>query len=102
VHNTQAQDHGLEKALDRKLIDLARPAIERGEPVQADIPVRNINRTCGAMLSGQIAQRYGQAGLPDDTIRFKFAGSAGQSFGAFLARGVTFELEGDANDYLGK
>jgi glutamate synthase domain-containing protein 2/glutamate synthase domain-containing protein 1/glutamate synthase domain-containing protein 3 len=98
----QAQDHGLAEALDYKLIDHAREAIENGTPVEIKLPIRNIHRTVGAMLSGEIARRYGSAGLPDDTIRFRFNGSAGQSFGAFLAKGATLELEGDANDYVGK
>ena len=102
LYQTGRQDHGLDHALDQHLIRLAEPALERRERVSADVPVRNINRTCGAMLSGEVAKRYGQAGLPDDTVHFKFAGTAGQSFGAFLARGVTLELEGDSNDYVGK
>ena len=72
------------------------------ERVTAELPIRNVHRTVGAMLSGEVARRYGSAGLPEDTIHFHFSGSAGQSFGAFLATGVTLELEGDANDYLGK
>ena len=99
---TTKQDHGLAEALDFKLIDHARDAIENQTPVEFKLPIRNIHRTVGAMLSGEIARKYGSAGLPDDTIHFKFSGSAGQSFGAFLAKGVTLELEGDANDYVGK
>jgi glutamate synthase domain-containing protein 2/glutamate synthase domain-containing protein 1/glutamate synthase domain-containing protein 3 len=98
----QAQDHGLDQALDYKLIDHARETIEGGEPIVIKLPIRNIHRTVGAMLSGEIARRHGSAGLPDGTIHFQFTGSAGQSFGAFLAHGVTLELEGDANDYVGK
>ena len=98
----QAQDHGLSEALDYKLIEFARDSIENGTPIEIKLPIRNVHRTVGAMLSGEIARRHGSAGLPDDTIRFQFSGSAGQSFGAFLARGVTLELEGDANDYVGK
>ena len=98
----QPQDHGLEQALDYKLIDHAHDALEHGTPIEIRLPIRNVHRTVGAMLSGEIARRYGSAGLPDDTIRFRFTGSAGQSFGAFLAKGVTLELEGDANDYVGK
>ncbi|MGI8988006.1 MAG: glutamate synthase large subunit [Bryobacteraceae bacterium] len=98
----QSQDHGLDQALDYKLIDHAREAIENRTPVEFKLPIRNVHRTVGAMLSGEIARRYGSAGLPDDTIKFEFNGSAGQSFGAFLAKGVTLELEGDANDYVGK
>jgi glutamate synthase domain-containing protein 2/glutamate synthase domain-containing protein 3 len=96
------QDHGLESALDHKLIDHAREALEHGTPVSLSLPISNTHRTVGAMLSGEIARRYGSEGLPDDTIRFDFAGSAGQSFGAFLAKGVTMVLEGEANDYVGK
>jgi glutamate synthase (NADPH) large chain len=98
----QSQDHGLNEALDYKLIDNARDAVENGTPIEIKLPIRNVHRTVGAMLSGEIARRYGSAGLPDDTIRFQFNGSAGQSFGAFLAKGVTLELEGDSNDYTGK
>jgi glutamate synthase domain-containing protein 3 len=98
----QAQDHGLSEALDYELIERARDSIENGTPVEIKLPIRNVHRTVGAMLSGEIARRHGSAGLPDNTIRFRFSGSAGQSFGAFLAKGVTLELEGDANDYVGK
>ena len=96
------QDHGLEKSLDNKLIELARTALENAEPVEIDLPIVNTNRTVGATLSHEIAKRHGEHGLPEDTIKIKLAGSAGQSFGAFLARGVSLELEGDANDYVGK
>jgi glutamate synthase domain-containing protein 2/glutamate synthase domain-containing protein 3 len=98
----RAQDHGLEQALDYKLIDHAREALENRTPIEFKLPIRNVHRTVGAMLSGEIARRYGSNGLPDDTIKFEFTGSAGQSFGAFLAKGVTLVLEGDANDYVGK
>jgi glutamate synthase domain-containing protein 3 len=98
----ESQAHGLEKALDNRLIELARPALERREKVTIDTPIRNINRTVGTMLSYQIASRYGHEGLPDDTIHVRLAGSAGQSFGAFLARGVTLDLVGDTNDYCAK
>jgi glutamate synthase domain-containing protein 2/glutamate synthase domain-containing protein 1/glutamate synthase domain-containing protein 3 len=98
----QEQDHGLSEALDYKLIEFARDSIDNGTPIEIKLPIRNVHRTVGAMLSGEIARRHGSAGLPDDTIRFQFSGSAGQSFGAFLAKGVTLELEGDANDYVGK
>jgi glutamate synthase domain-containing protein 3 len=98
----ETQDHGLERALDHRLIELAAPALERGEKVKIDMPIRNVNRTVGAMLSGAIAKKYGHAGLPDDTINVRLAGSSGQSFGAFLARGITLELIGEANDYVGK
>jgi glutamate synthase (NADPH) large chain len=97
-----AQDHGLEQALDYKLIDHAKDALENRTPVEFKMPIRNVHRTVGAMLSGEIARRYGSDGLPEGTIKFEFNGSAGQSFGAFLARGVTLTLEGDANDYVGK
>jgi glutamate synthase (NADPH/NADH) large chain len=98
----EPQDHGLGKALDNRLIELARPALERGEKVTIEMPIRNINRTFGTMLSHRIARRHGHDGLPDDTVRVRLAGSAGQSFGAFLARGVTLDLIGDTNDYCGK
>ena len=101
-YHCEQQDHGLEKALDNRLIELARPALECGEKVAIDMPIRNINRTVGTMLSWKIAKRYGHEGLPDDTIHIRFAGSAGQSFGAFLAHGVTLELIGDTNDYCAK
>jgi glutamate synthase (NADPH/NADH) large chain len=99
---TIPQDHGLNQALDYKLIDHASEALESKTPVEFKLPIRNIHRTVGAMLSGEIARRYGSAGLPDETIKFYFTGSAGQSFGAFLSKGVTMTLEGDANDYVGK
>ncbi len=102
VYNCERQDHGLEKALDHKLIEQARPALERGEPVRIETPIANTNRTFGAMLSGEVAKRYGHAGLPEDTIAITARGTAGQSFGAFLARGVSIELIGEANDYVGK
>ena len=98
----QAQDHGLEQALDHLLVERARPTIESGDPVEMNLSIRNVHRSVGSMLSGEIARRYGSGGLPDDTIRIHLTGSAGQSFGAFLARGVTLTLEGDANDYVGK
>jgi glutamate synthase (NADPH/NADH) large chain len=101
-YNTEKQDHGLEKALDHRLIELAKPALERAEKVTIEMPIRNINRTVGTMLSWEIAKRYGHDGLPDDTVHIRFAGSAGQSFGAFLAKGVTLDLIGDTNDYCGK
>ncbi|HEX6004368.1 MAG TPA: glutamate synthase-related protein, partial [Burkholderiales bacterium] len=101
-HRCESQDHGLDKALDNRLIELAMPALERGEKVAIDTPIRNINRTVGTMLSWHVAKRYGHDGLPDDTIHIRLAGSAGQSFGAFLARGITLDLVGDTNDYCGK
>ena len=96
------QDHGLEQVLDHQLIKLAQPALKNREPVTARIRLSNTNRTVGAMLSNQIAQRYGEKGLPEDTITFRCKGSAGQSFGAFSAPGITFDVRGDANDYFGK
>jgi glutamate synthase domain-containing protein 3 len=96
------QDHGLQQALDHELIKLAQPALETRTPVEMSFPIRNVHRAVGAMLSGEIARRYASEGLPDDTIRVHLTGSAGQSFGAFLARGVTLTLEGDTNDYAGK
>ena len=100
--NCQKQDHGLEDVLDRRLIEQAADALDRRRPVRITTRVRNTNRIVGAMLSGEVAKRYGHQGLPDDTIHIACEGTAGQSFGAFLARGVTLELEGDANDYAGK
>jgi glutamate synthase (NADPH/NADH) large chain len=102
LYHRERQDHGLEKALDLRLIELAGAALERGERVAIDMPIRNINRTVGTMLSGEVAKRYGHDGLPDDTIHVRLAGSAGQSFGAFLARGITLDLIGETNDYCGK
>ena len=100
--NNDVQDHGLINALDNKLIALAKPALEQGEKVVLDIPIANTNRTVGTMLSHQIASRYGNAGLPNDTIHVNFTGTSGQSFAAFLAKGITFELTGEGNDYVGK
>ncbi|MGB8434486.1 MAG: glutamate synthase large subunit [Burkholderiales bacterium] len=100
--NCEAQDHGLDKALDNRLVELAQPALEHGEKITIEMPVRNINRTVGTLLSWNVAKRYGLDGLPDDTIHVRFAGTAGQSFGAFLARGITLELIGETNDYCGK
>jgi len=99
---TVEQDHGLDLALDNELISLAEQALERGEPVRIELPIRNVNRTVGTMLGAELTRRYGGAGLPDDTITVQFRGSAGQSFGAFVPRGITLRLEGDANDYTGK
>jgi glutamate synthase (NADPH/NADH) large chain len=101
-HCVQRQDHGLDAVLDIQLISIAHEALERGTPVEAQLTIRNIHRSVGAMLGGRIATRYGSAGLPEETIRFQFRGSAGQSFAAFLPRGVTLTLEGEANDYVGK
>jgi glutamate synthase (NADPH/NADH) large chain len=102
LYQTETQDHGLESALDQDLILAAAPALERGETVQIERDVKNVNRTVGAMLSGEVAKRFGHTGLPTNSIQLSFTGVAGQSFGAFLAHGVTAELEGDANDYVGK
>ncbi len=102
LHQIETQDHGLDKALDQDLIAAAASALERGEAVRIEREVRNVNRTVGAMLSGEVARRYGHEGLPNNTIQIAFTGVAGQSFGAFLAHGVTLELTGDANDYVGK
>ena len=101
-HHCETQDHGLARALDHKLIAQARPALESKKPVQFEVAIKNVNRSVGAMLSGEVARRYGHTGLPEDTIHIKLTGTAGQSFGAWLAHGVTLELEGDANDYVGK
>ena len=98
----ETQNHGLGKALDNELVARAAPALERGEKVEIALPVKNINRTVGAMLSGAIAAGYGRAGLPEDSIRILLTGTAGQSFAAFLARGATLELVGEGNDYVGK
>jgi glutamate synthase (NADPH) large chain len=96
------QDHGLDKALDNTLIQLAEGALEEGLPVRLELPIRNVNRTVGTMLGYEVTKRWGGEGLPEDTISVSFTGSAGQSFGAFVPRGVTLRLTGDANDYLGK
>ena len=100
--HAQTQDHGLEMALDRHLIAQAQNALNDGQPVSIDSAICNVNRTAGTMLSHEVAKRYGHAGLPADTITVKFTGTAGQSFGAFLAHGVSFELHGEGNDYVGK
>ncbi len=100
--HTDEQDHGLARALDHKLIAQAQPALERAERVSFISPIRNVNRTVGTLLSSQVARKYGHAGLPDDTIHIQLQGTAGQSFGAFLAAGITLDLVGDANDYAGK
>ena len=98
----QAQDHGLDQALDHALIEQAKPALESLTRVTGSFAIRNVHRAVGAMLGGEIARRYGAAGLPEGSIHFRFKGSAGQSFGAFVPNGVTLELEGDSNDYVGK
>ena len=102
IHNGERQDHQLEKALDIGLIEAAAPALDKGQPVSIERGVANVNRTVGAMLSGEVARRYGHVGLPEDSISVKLRGTAGQSFGAFLARGISLELTGDGNDYVGK
>jgi glutamate synthase (NADPH/NADH) large chain/glutamate synthase (ferredoxin) len=99
---TRAQEHGLEEALDRTLIQLAEGALEDAHPVRLELPVRNVNRTIGTLLGSEVTRRYGAAGLPDNTIHVTLTGSAGQSIGAFLPAGITLELVGDANDYVGK
>jgi glutamate synthase (NADPH/NADH) large chain len=103
VRKVVEQDHGIQHSLDMTtLVPRCQPAIERGEPVSLSLPIRNINRTVGTILGSEVTRKYGSAGLPDDTIRLKFTGSAGQSFAAFVPRGITLTLEGDANDYCGK
>jgi len=97
------QDHGIERSLDvTTLLDICKPAIEKGEKVVAEVPIRNVNRVTGTITSGEVTKKWGAKGLPADTIRIHFNGSAGQSFGAFMTRGMTFSIEGDANDYVGK
>jgi glutamate synthase (NADPH) large chain len=102
VHQCEEQDHGLERALDHQLIARSQPALERQERVEMDLPIKNSNRTVGAMLSGKVARKYGEEGLPPGTINIRLRGCAGQSFGAFLAEGIDITLEGDTNDYMGK
>ncbi|SDG74970.1 glutamate synthase large subunit [Pelagibacterium luteolum] len=102
IHHTELQNHHLEAVLDRKLIENARTAIDTRMPVQFEMPIRSLNRSAGAMLSGEVAKKYGHKGLAEDTISVTFRGTAGQAFGAFLARGISFDLIGDANDYVGK
>ena len=102
LFNNDVQDHGLKNALDNQLITLAKPALEKGQKVTIDLPITNTNRTCGTMLSNQVATLYGNKGLPDDTISIKLKGTAGQSFAAFLAHGISIELTGEGNDYVGK
>jgi glutamate synthase (NADPH/NADH) large chain len=101
-YQTIAQDHGLERALDNTLISLARDAIDNGTRVTIDLPIRNVNRTTGTMLGSELTRRWGGDGLPDDTIQINFTGSAGQSFAAFVPKGITMRLVGDANDYFAK
>jgi glutamate synthase (NADPH/NADH) large chain len=102
IYNCEKQNHHLDRAMDNELIEQATPAIQRGEPVHIAREIRNVHRTVGAMLSGEVAKRYGHVGLPEDTIQISLRGNAGGSFGAFLARGIALELIGDANDYVGK
>jgi len=102
LHRITAQDHGLDRALDNTLIQLAEGALEEGHPVRLELPIRNVNRTVGTMLGYEVTKRWGGEGLPRDTISVAFTGSAGQSFGAFVPHGITLRLTGDANDYLGK
>ncbi len=103
LRNTKTQDHGLEKSLDvTELVPLARAAIDSGEPVRAQVKIRNVNRTVGTILGHEVTKKYGGEGLPDGTIDLTLIGSAGQSFGAFVPKGITLRLEGDANDYVGK
>ncbi|MFQ5898117.1 MAG: glutamate synthase large subunit [Candidatus Methylomirabilia bacterium] len=103
IHQVREQDHGLERSLDRTtIVPLCQPALERREPVDLRLPIRNVNRTVGTILGFEVTNRYGPEGLPEDTIRIHFTGSAGQSFGAFVPTGITLILEGDSNDYLGK
>ena len=101
-YNCEPQEHSLDKALDNELIELARPALEEGQPVRIETTIRNTNRTFGAMLSGEVAKRYGHKGLPEDTISILVKGTAGQSFGSFVSAGISIELQGEGNDYVGK
>jgi glutamate synthase (NADPH/NADH) large chain len=102
IYKCEPQDHQIHEILDRRLIAESQAALDRGAPVRLQARIQNTDRAVGGMLSGEVAKRYGHAGLPDGTIHVRFTGTAGQSFGAWLARGITFELEGDANDYVGK
>jgi len=102
LYNSEKQDHGMDNILDWRLLEAAQPALEDKTPVFAAFDVKNVDRTTGTLLSNEISKKYGSVGLPDNTINFKFKGSAGQSFGAFAAKGISFELEGEANDYVGK
>nr|MCH9765901.1 glutamate synthase subunit alpha [Alphaproteobacteria bacterium] len=102
IYNSERQDHGLEKVLDNQLIQLSEPALTAGTPVKQDVTIKNTDRSAGAMLSGVIAKQYGHVGLPEDTIWLTLTGTAGQSFGTWAAHGVTLELIGEANDYVGK
>jgi glutamate synthase (NADPH/NADH) large chain len=102
IYHTEDQDHHLEAVLDRELIKHAQPALDRGAPVKIDTKINSTNRSAGAMLAGSVAKIYGHAGLPDDTIKVSLKGTAGQAFGAWLCKGITFDLEGEGNDYVGK
>ncbi|MGY8802733.1 MAG: glutamate synthase large subunit [bacterium] len=102
IRHTSLQDHGLENALDMKLLELAKAALDHAEPVEINLPIENINRTVGTILGSEISLKYGAEGLPDDTIKLNFKGSAGQSLGAWIPRGITINVSGDANDYVGK
>jgi glutamate synthase (NADPH/NADH) large chain len=102
TYNCEVQNHGLEKALDLKMIEKARPALENRQSVRIETEIRNTNRTFGAMLSGEVAKRYGHMGLPEDTISILAKGTAGQSFGSFVSKGISIELQGEGNDYVGK
>ena len=102
IHRVTEQDHGIADVLDQKLLPLVAPALEEAKPVVVKMPIRNVNRTVGTILGSHLTRKYGAKGLPEDTIRLMFTGSAGQSFGAFLPRGISLTLEGDANDYMGK
>jgi len=101
-YNSRGQDHGLDRALDQTLVQLCEGALQDGSPVTLELPLRNVNRTVGTILGHELTKRYGAAGLPDNTIQILFTGSAGQSFGAFVPKGITLRLEGDANDYFAK
>ncbi len=102
IRHCEKQDHGLEQVLDMQLLELAKPALERGEPVRIELPIHNTDRTVGTILGSEVSLRYGEEGLAEDTIDVHFRGSAGQSFGAFVPRGMTLRVEGDTNDYCGK
>src|SRR5438046_7867750 len=102
TRRVQAQDHGLDKALDNLLLELAKDALQHKTPVELQLPIRNANRTVATILGSEVTRRHGAEGLPDDTIKIRFTGSAGQSFGAFVPKGITLTLDGDANDYFGK
>ena len=102
IYNCEKQNHHIDNVLDKQLIAKAKPAILNKYSVKLSVPISNFNRSTGAMLSGEVARRYGHAGLPEDTIHIKFKGTTGQAFGAWVCKGITFEVEGEANDYVGK